>query len=58
MIIFGISILLALFHYLSMLFIRSLHKRINILTLNICSGTISISVYFMTYFIMYDYYIE
>ena len=57
-IVFGINIVLALFYSLSMLCIRRLRKRINILTLNICFGTICISVYFMLYFIMYEYHIE
>ena len=56
--VFGISICLALLYALSLLLIRELFKQINILTLNICFGTILISTYFMVYFIMHEFYIE
>jgi len=55
---FGISILLALIYSLTIFFIRRFHHRPNILTLNICVSMICASIFWMDYFIMWEYYIQ
>lgn len=56
--VFGISILLALIYSIPILTIRRFHSRLNILTINICVAMILTSIYWMGYFIMWEYYIQ
>jgi hypothetical protein len=55
---FGISILLALIYSLTSCFIRRFHHRLNIFTVNICISMICASIFWMGYFIMWEYYIQ
>jgi hypothetical protein len=55
---FGITILIALIYSLIILLIRRFHNRLNILTVNICVAIISASIFWMGYFIMWEYYIQ
>jgi len=55
---FGITILLALFYSLTILCIRRFHHRLNIITVNICVTVICSSIFWMGYFIMWEYYIQ
>jgi hypothetical protein len=55
---FGVTILLTLIYFIPILFIRRFQHPVNLLTLNICLTTICTSIYWMVYFIMWEYYIE
>jgi hypothetical protein len=55
---FGVTILLTLIYSIPILFIRRFQHPVNLLTLNICLTTICTSIYWMVYFIMWEYYIE
>ncbi len=54
-ILFGISILLALIYSLPILLLRRFHHHLNLLTVNICLAMIVTSIYWMGYFIMWEY---
>lgn len=56
--LFCIPIILAFVYSILLLFVRRFHHRINSLTLNICLAIICIAVYWISFFLLLQYYRE
>lgn len=57
-ILFGLSVLLALVYSLSILLIFRFRHRLNMLTVNICTAMLCSYIYWTAYFTMWEYYID
>lgn len=56
--VFGLILLCALIYSLAILLIPRFHHRLSALTVNICVAMICSSIYWLGYFIMWEYYIQ
>ena len=53
----GMSVILSLIYAIPIVLMRRFHHRLNILTLNICFAMICSSTFWLSYFIMWEYFI-